>query len=80
MSSSARRSSSPAAAAVLQATMIALTRVVVDEARHDLAGVPAHLAQRLRSVRVATGVADVDEVLGRQQVDGGSGDGQPAEP
>ena len=54
--------------------------VVLDQAPRQLAGVAAHLGQRLRAVRVAAGVADVDEVLGRQQVDHGPGDGQAAEP
>ena len=35
---------------------------------------------RPRPVRVAAGVADVDEVLVRQQVDDGTGHGEPAEP
>ena len=77
--SSARRSSRPAAAAVLQATTTRLDVVVLDQAPRQLAGEAAHLGLRLGPVRVAAGVADVDEVLGRQQVDHGPGDGQAAE-
>ena len=54
--------------------------VVLDQAPGQLAGEAAHLGLRSRPVRVAAGVADVDEVLGRQQVDHGAGDGEAAEP
>ncbi len=67
--SSPRRSSSPAAAAVLQATMTAFDVVVLDEAPRQLPGVGTDVGERLGPVRVAPGVADVHEVLGRQQVD-----------
>ena len=37
------------------------------------------LVQGPRPVRVAAGVTDVDQVLVREQVDDGPGDGEPAE-
>src|SRR3546814_13799803 len=45
----------------------------------SLLGEAAHLVERPGAVRVATRVPHVDEVLGRQQVDEGSGDGQATE-
>ena len=65
---------------MLQATMIALTLVIVDEARRQLPREAANLVGRPRAVRVASRVADVDEVLGGEQIDDGAGDGEPAEP
>src|SRR5690606_37507267 len=56
-----------------------LDLVLLDEAPGQLAGVAAHGLGGLRTVRVPPGVADVDEVLGRQQVDHGPSDRQAAE-
>jgi hypothetical protein len=53
--------------------------VAVDEHLGDLAGVGAHVVQRLRPVRVPRGVPEIDDVLVGEEVDQGAGDGQPAE-
>ena len=52
---------------------------VLDQAPGQLAGEDLDLGLGPGPVRVAAGVADVDEVLGRQQVEHGPGDGQPPE-
>ena len=65
--------------AVLQATIDRLDVEIVDQAR-PARGRSRDVGGRLGPVRVAPGVADVDEVLGRQQVDHGAGDGEPPEP
>ena len=54
--------------------------VVVDEAPRQFVGVAANVVERLGPVRIAARVADVDEILGRKQIDRRPGDGQPAEP
>ena len=51
----------------------------IDQFAGDLQGEPADLVERPVPVGVPTGVAQVDEVLRRQEVDGGPGDGQPTE-
>ena len=53
--------------------------VFVDQESGDLTGVAGDLGLRLRAIRVAAGVADVDDVLGGQQVDHGAGDRQATE-
>ena len=54
--------------------------VEVDNQRSSqLVGVLLHLGERFRSVRVATGVSDVDEVLGGHEIHQRPGDGEPAE-
>ena len=53
--------------------------VALDEDPGELAGEHAHLGPRAGTVGVAAGVAEVDEVLGREQVDDGPGDGEAAE-
>ena len=52
---------------------------VLDQAPGQLAGEDLDLGLGPGPVRVAAGVADVDEVLGRQQVEHGPGDGQAPE-
>ena len=54
--------------------------VPLDQPRRDLGGVAPHLVERLGPVRVAAGVAEVDEVLLGQQVDEGPGHGEAPEP
>ena len=54
--------------------------VLLDQAPGQFVGEAGHLGLRARPVRVATGVTDVDDVLGRQQVDQRPGDGEPTEP
>ena len=51
----------------------------VDEVVEALEGVLADLADRLRAVRLARGVAEVEDRLVRQLVEHGPGHGQPAE-
>ena len=53
---------------------------VLDQAPGELAGERPQLVERAVAVRIAAGVADVDDVLVGQQVDHRSGDGQSAEP
>jgi hypothetical protein len=53
--------------------------VLFHQAPRDLPGELAHLGLRAGAVGIATGVADVDEVLGRQQVDHSTRDGEAAE-
>ena len=72
-------SSSAAAAAVLQATTTSLTSCSSTSTSVISWAKPPHLVERPGPVRVAAGVADVDEVLGGQQVDDRAGDGEPAE-
>ena len=76
-SSSAARST--AEAAVLHATTMTLASCWSIRKRAICRGVRGDLGLRLRAVRVAARVADVDDVLGRQQVDDGAGDGQATE-
>ena len=45
----------------------------------DLLRIGTDLLERTRSVGVPTGVAEIDEMLQRQEVDEGSGDGEPPE-
>ena len=75
----ARSPSRPAAAAVLHATTISLASVFADQLGGDLPGEGPHLVQRPRAVGIAAGVADVDEVLLREQVDDSPGYRQTAE-
>ena len=56
-----------------------LDTVVVDQVAGDLQGEAAHLVQGAGTVRIAAGVADVHQALGREQVDHRPGHGQPAE-
>ena len=53
--------------------------VVLDQLGRDLPGKPAHLVQGARAIGIPAGVADIDEVLGGQQIDDGPGDGETAE-
>ena len=69
-----------AAAAVLHATTTIFTSKSVDQRVGDLVREVPDLGERTGPVRVAPGVADVDEVLVGQQVDHGPGNGEPAEP
>ena len=78
--SSASSSSMAAADAVLQATTTAFTSNSLTRLQASLQGELADLALRPRTVGIATGVADVHEVLVRQEVDDGPGDGEAAEP
>ena len=57
-----------------------LDAVVGDETRRQLASEASHFRCRSRSVRIARRVADVDKILGRQQVDDGASDREPSEP
>ena len=53
--------------------------MTVDEHLGDLAGVGAHVVQRLWAVRVPSSVPEIDDVLVGEEVDEGAGDGEPAE-
>ena len=53
---------------------------LVDERVEDLERVPADVGDRLRTVRRARGVADVEERLARQLRRDRPGDGEPADP
>ena len=77
--SSAFRSSSAAAEAVLHATTMAFTSKSFTRLQASSRANCAHLVLRPGAVRVAAGVADVHQVLGGQEVDDGAGDGEPAE-
>ena len=53
--------------------------MAVDEHLGDLAGVGAHVVERLRPVRVPRGVPEIDDVLVGEEIDERAGDGEPAE-
>jgi hypothetical protein len=53
--------------------------VAVDQQASDLVREVPDLVERSGTVRVTAGVGDIDDVLGGEEVDQGSGDGQPAE-
>ena len=54
--------------------------MLLDEAPRQLAGELANLVLRTWAVGIATGIADVDDVFRRKQIDDGPGNGQPTEP
>ena len=53
--------------------------VFLDEKPGDLVGIGPNLDQRSRPIRIARRVADVDEILARQQVDQHAGHGETTE-
>ena len=72
-------SSSPAAAAVLHATMRSFTSCSPTRRSVICSANPRTSSSGRGPVRVAAGVAQVDEVLGREEVDQRPGDGEAAE-
>ena len=78
-STDSRSRSRPAAAAVLHATTTILTSCSSTSLAVICRAKVADLVERPRAVGIAAGVADVDEVLLREQVDDRPGHGQTAE-